>query len=97
MSFWSSLGTAILGGLASSYEGKQDARLTREQIEAQGRESRRNTEFQLGLADWYNQRDRAEKRKAFENYRSFSNLGDLAPFYREKPSATPLPTKPTAG
>lgn len=97
MNFWAQLGTAVLGGLASSYEGRQQQQMSREQVEATGRENRRTAEFSAGLADWYMQRDRDEKRKAFGNYSQFSNLASLAPQYSQTYTAPALGTKPTAG
>lgn len=89
------LGKAVLGGLSSKYDAKAEAKKTKEQVEAEGKEKRKSVEFEMSLADYYAMKARKEKKDAFSNYTQFGNLASFAPYYRDTGKANiVVPTKP---
>lgn len=70
---------ALMSGI-SSYSQSREARdqqergglISREAIQEQGQQGRLNTEFEMGLADWYRQQERQRKRDGFSNFGQFA-------------------------
>lgn len=87
---WAALGAAVISGLASRSAARSSEKKDKAQIELEGLMDRKHTKYQLGLQEFYKQRDRAEKRNAFTNYTKFGNLSSFAPGY----SNTATPTVP---
>lgn len=84
----------ILGGLGSYADSNVQRGMTKEQIQLAGLESRKNTSFAADLKDYYDQKDKRNKRIALDTYGQFSDLKSRMPNYVEPPVPT-LGARPT--
>lgn len=75
--------------------GAAGAYLSKEAVEKQGEQSRKLTEYEANLADYYKQKDKARKRVALDTYGQFSLMNRWAPNATAAP-ALDQPAKPSA-
>lgn len=71
---------ALWAGISAYSQGRQQEEqmerqglISREAIAEQGRQGRLNTEFEMGLADYYKRKNQEDRRKGFSNFGQFAN------------------------
>lgn len=92
MGLFSSIFSAILGGIANSSNSKEDRKKTEAEIKLTGTEDRKTASLAAELAYYYKKLDDVEKTKGAGNYAQFNSLERFAPNYT--PTYTPNTTPP---
>lgn len=75
----------ILGGLGSAADSNAQRGMSKEQIQLTGAEARKNTSYAADLKDYYDEKDKRNKRLALDTYGQFSDLKSRMPNYVEPP------------
>lgn len=93
---WIQIAVAALGAFAQSRDNRRQQRdqagMTREQIQQQAEEGRRSTAFEGALADYYQQQGNERARRSLANFSRFSTApqgGD--PYYSPVVPTMPKP------
>lgn len=94
-----------VGSLASSYLGSKSKdkdnaaamMMSKEQIEAQGYQSRLNSLFESQLVDYYKQVDKSRDRVALNQYGRYNLMNNLMPTESPQVQVPKQPTVPTGG
>jgi hypothetical protein len=89
---------AILGGISGASRGRSDREMARIQgdyalrnTREQGRESRRNTEFETLLGKWLRDKEKEDRRSGLSNFARFSSEDYGTPSY-VPPAVGNMPT-----
>lgn len=91
---WGDLMKGILGGIGASSDAKSASKMSAESIRIGGEENRKTISFAKDLEDFYNKRDKRDKRVALDSYGQFSKLREWKPDY-VAPAVPVVPTRPT--
>jgi hypothetical protein len=92
---------SIAGGFLNSKSKDKDnaaqAQLTKEQIAAQGYQSRLNSQYEAELQDFFKQTDRARDRKVLNQYGKYNLMSNLMPTDSPGVEIPNRPINPTGG
>lgn len=87
---------ALLGGLGGMAEAKLSGKDALNLVKEQGNQSRKNTDFEAALKDYYTQLGKQRQRRALDTYGQFSLMNRINPGYKDTPPVD-IPTKPNTG
>ncbi len=95
---WGNIFAAVLSGVASSAEGKEERRASKEEIREGGMQNRATSAFETDNEYYYNQLLRKEKSRALDTgYNQFSTVRNFAPNYTPATGLDAVPAKPKPG
>lgn len=93
----SSLASGYLGSKSKDKDNAAAMLMSKEQIEAQGYQSRLNSQFEADLVDYYKQKDKERDRVALNQYGRYNLMDKLMPTNSPAVQVPQKPTVPTGG